>query len=251
MKKRQRQVVKAITGAMFFGLFGLMAHAEIILDCTAYAYKWEKSLFGLRQRVSQKYVGVDSNWGKFCKSGKLIFEGSTAVCTRKIKDYLRINPNITVAKVKRFKCPEGAKSPNAPLFTRETKNHDGLRILYVDFLKPKDANKHFKEQNCTYIGPLIAVPAIQTKVNPESWSTAKFPTSYPFINLINPDDYNERTPIPDTDYLYERFVFGDIDENYREKNGGIHKTYIDFGLGEYNRVSWDIDPDTEEKNLDP
>ena len=68
------------------------AFAETILDCSVDAYKLDKSLFGLKQRVSEKFIGIDSNWRTFCKHGEMTFEGSTVVCTETFKSYLRVNP---------------------------------------------------------------------------------------------------------------------------------------------------------------
>lgn len=250
MSKRKMRGVRVILAATSICLSGLMAHAEIILDCSVYAYKLEKSFLGLNKRVSTKLQGFDPNWKKFCNGGHMSFEGSTIVCTETFKSYLRVNPEQIVAKVKRFECPEGAKYPNTPMFSEQPEySDDGIKIIriYKDHFKRKDPNKHFREQNCRYIGPVIAVPAIQTKFNQEIWTTAEFPKSYPFIFFVHPDDYEKVRYISDTDYLYERLVFGDIDETYKEKSGRIDTTYIDFGLGEYNTAGWIIDPDTEEK----
>lgn len=234
------------------------AFAETILDCSVDAYKLEKRLFGLKQRVSEKYIGIDSNWKTFCKNGEMTFEGSTVVCTETFKSYLRVNPEQIVAGVKRFECPKDAELPRAPqlwlhddsFYSKKAPadvEYDSMLIVRDDTYKFIDPKEHFKQQKCIYIGDQINVPAIQTKNDGDKWTTAVFPRSYPFIRLINRDQYTPGMVVSDTDYLYERFVFGYLDENYTKKSGSIHTTYIDFGLGEYNSISWQIDPDTGEK----
>lgn len=258
MDKLYKQVTEKILCTVLIWLFALPARAEIILDCSVDAYKLEKSLFGLKQKVSTKYVGIDSNWKTFCKNGEVTFEGSTVVCTETFKSYLRVNSEQIVAKVKRFECPKDAELPRAPqLWLHEDDYYskkapansvaDRVLIVRDDNYKFIDPNEHFKEQKCTYFGELINVPAIQKKYDAGKWTTAVFPRSYPFIGLIHRDQYTNGMTVPDTDYLYERFVFGHLDENYTKKSGSIHKTYIDFGLGEYNYVGWQIDPDTGER----
>ena len=163
-----------------------------------------------------------------------------------------------MAKVKRFECPKDAELPRAPqLWLHEDNYYEEKQpadakyesILWVrpDKYEFIDPDEHFKKQKCVYFGEQINVPAIQIKQNAGKWTTAVFPRSYPFIGLINRDEYTAGMLVPDTDYLYERFVFGYLDESYTKNTGSVYKTYIDFGLGEYNSISWQIDPDTGKK----
>lgn len=213
------------------------AFAETILDCSVAAYKLDKSLFGLKQRVSEKFIGIDSNWRTFCKHGEMTFEGSTVVCTETFKSYLRLNPKQIVARVQKFRCPENSAHPNQPKFIFERNNPDILSFAYI--AAEGDPNTHFRNNKCEYYGPIIDVISVQKKHNSTDWKTVEFPQTYPFIGFSKGYSQNEE--------VYERLVFGDIDKNYTKKSGSIHKTYIDFGLGEYNSVSWQIDPDTGER----
>lgn len=217
--------------------------AETIIDCTADAYKLERNWFGLQQKVYFKLLGISSGWTQFCKGGVLTFEGSLAVCSETIKTYVRVNPEITVAKVKKFNCPEGADEPNQPLFLFERMHSDFISVSYYG---EKNPDQHFLEQGCSYIGPLMKIPAIQVKVNQGEWVTKDFPEAYPFIGLSTEKfGYLGRDYSIDT--LYERLVFDDINHNYRRQSGSVFETYVDFGLAYFDSLSWEIDPKTDER----